>query len=121
MKLYSRWDDTNKIVSANKEDINLKIKIGSKKALLNNQEVILDEPAYISNGRTMVPVRFIGENFNYDVSWLEGTRQVILTKSNKPKDSDKSTEGITVIIDGKVSELSKYVKTGINEFTKEEL
>jgi len=36
----------------------------------------IDTSIFINNGRTMVPVRFIGENFGFEVTWKDG--EVIL-------------------------------------------
>ena len=46
-------------------------------------------------------------------------KTVTLNKYAAPVEINSKGEGISVIIDGKVSDLSKYARTGINEFTKE--
>ena len=54
-------------------------------AKVNNKEVLIDPanalvtPKIIQN-RTMVPVRFIAENFNANIDWNEKERKVVLTK-----------------------------------------
>ncbi len=42
-----------------------------------------DIPAYITNGRTMVPVRLISETLGASVEWLGETRQVRITLSGR--------------------------------------
>ncbi|MBM7563480.1 N-acetylmuramoyl-L-alanine amidase [Paenibacillus sacheonensis] len=50
--------------------------IGSKKAVVNDQEITLDAPAMISKNMTYVPLRFVGEQFGLDVDWDADTRSV---------------------------------------------
>ncbi len=50
--------------------------IGSSKAFVNGEEIGLDSPPVIIDGRTMVPVRFISEVFGYDVDWNAETKTV---------------------------------------------
>lgn len=42
-----------------------------------------DIPAYITNGRTMVPVRLIAETLGATVEWLGTTRQVRITRAGR--------------------------------------
>jgi Leucine-rich repeat (LRR) protein len=48
-------------------------------ALVNNTPQTLDVPPMIIEGRTMVPIRFIGEAFGAQVDWLEEIRTVVIT------------------------------------------
>lgn len=57
----------------------IKIKIGSKEAVVDGNITSLDVPPVLKNGRTMVPVRFIGEAFGADFAWDEKTRKVTYT------------------------------------------
>lgn len=116
-----KWDDISKTVYANKEGTKLDIKIGDKKALLNGQKVDMDESAYISNGRTMIPVRFIGENLNYTVNWNNASREVVLTSNDYNQNNEVVGEGITVIVDGKVSDLSNDAKLVMTEYNDEKI
>ena len=52
--------------------------IDEKKAYINGMEYILDSPPKILNGRTLVPVRFIGEAIGKNVSWSSKDRTVII-------------------------------------------
>lgn len=45
------------------------LKISSNKATKNGTVVILDAPARVISGRTMVPLRFIGESLGAEVKW----------------------------------------------------
>lgn len=52
-----------------KEKLNIGLKINSKTVILNGQIKMIDEPAFVENGRTLVPLRFIGEALGADVNW----------------------------------------------------
>lgn len=61
----------------------LEVTIGSENMYVSEGGVTkaaLDAPAYIENGRTMVPIRVISENFGAKVSWDEVSRQVTIKK-----------------------------------------
>lgn len=47
----------------------ISMKINSKTALVNGRELQMDVPATIENGRTIVPLRFISENFKCKVKF----------------------------------------------------
>ena len=63
------WDANTKEVKAVSENNEIILKIGSKEASVNGKKVMLDVPAQIKDGRTLVPLRFISENFGYKVDF----------------------------------------------------
>lgn len=56
----------------------VKLTIDSDNANINGVSLSLDSPAYIANGRTMVPLRFIAESFDCTVDYFDDT--VTVTK-----------------------------------------
>jgi len=48
---------------------------------VGGRTVKLDVPPTITNGRTLVPLRFVAENLGLTVSWDEVTRTVTLIKT----------------------------------------
>ncbi len=48
----------------------IELQIGSPSAYINGQRVSLDAPPFIESGRTLVPLRFIGEAFGAKVDWI---------------------------------------------------
>jgi C1A family cysteine protease len=56
--------------------------IGKNNALIDGNEVILDQPPIIDQvtWRTLVPLRFIAENAGYGVQWIENEQKIILSK-----------------------------------------
>lgn len=62
----------------------IQLTIGSKKAYVNFKEVVLDQPPIIENGRTLVPLRFIGEALGAFVDWnpADNTVSFVLEDNN---------------------------------------
>ena len=75
------WIGEEQKVLITKDDLKIEIYIGSEKAYVNGEEVILDSPAFIENDRTYTPVRFIAETLGVTVDWDEAAQQVIITKA----------------------------------------
>lgn len=80
------WDNIAQMLTATKEDPTLieffghkqiELKLGDSKALLNGEkEVKLAAPARKVNGTVMVPLRFVAEALDAQVSWDAKTRTV---------------------------------------------
>lgn len=73
------WDQNLMQVTGMKEDRKIVLTIGEKIAYINEKPIALDVPGMILNGRTMVPVRFIAESLDADVSW-DGFENTVLIK-----------------------------------------
>lgn len=72
------WNGEESLVTVKKNESEIKIKIGEKTALVNDEERTLDVAAKIVNGRTYVPMRFIAEALNMKVEWDDEEKTVIL-------------------------------------------
>ena len=77
------WDSYTRTITATKGDTNVQLGIGKPRALINGKVAILDAPAMIRNGSTMVPLRFVSEALGADVKWIEATQMVTITTANK--------------------------------------
>ena len=55
--------------------------IGSGTFFVNGQNKTLEVPPVIADGRTLVPVRAIGESFGCNVGWNQETRLVTVTEN----------------------------------------
>lgn len=75
-----KWNEAQRSVIIEKDDIKIVIYIDSDKAIVNNKTVTLDSPAFIENDRTYLPLRFVSENLGADVEWIEKTQEVIITR-----------------------------------------
>ncbi|MGQ9557508.1 MAG: stalk domain-containing protein [Desulfurispora sp.] len=67
------WEEATQTVTATKDDVVIKLTIGSNKASKNGQEVVLDVPAKKVNNRTLVPLRFVSEALGAKVGWDAAT------------------------------------------------
>ncbi|WP_017755171.1 stalk domain-containing protein [Calidifontibacillus oryziterrae] len=72
------WDQTKKEVTAIKGDTTVWLKANSLQAKINDIPTEIDVPVQIKEGRTMIPLRFIGEAFGANVQWENTTKQVFI-------------------------------------------
>lgn len=82
MGLEINWDDENKIAQGTRDENSIVFTIDSNVALVNNEEKSLDIPADIINGRTMIPLRFLSENMDYNVVWIGESNLILISKSD---------------------------------------
>lgn len=72
-----RWFPEEKAVLIIKETLQIYLRINDVHVSANqDRDFILDVPATIVNGRTMVPLRFIAETLGAEVYWNEKSRTV---------------------------------------------
>jgi len=57
--------------------------IDSKTAFIDAKPVLLDVPATILNGRTLVPIRFVSESLGATVKWNQDTQEVTVALDGK--------------------------------------
>ncbi len=74
-----QWDPVLRIVTIVFNDTKIILQIGNKFASVNGKKVVLDSPPQIINGRTMVPIRFVAESFNANVTWDDATKTITIT------------------------------------------
>lgn len=58
----------------------IKLEIENKNATINDQKAVLDVPAKLINGRTMVPIRFISESFGCKVNWDAKAKEITIIR-----------------------------------------
>ncbi len=73
------WNDLEQKVTIVSGDITVELIINSDIAKVNGEEKKLDTPAITVNGRTMVPLRFVGEALNKSVEYIELTEQILIS------------------------------------------
>lgn len=82
------WDSRTKTVTAENEEVIIKLVIGQKTADVHYKDIgiswlgELDVPAQIINGRTLVPLRFVSEALGATVNW-DGTAKTVTIFSDK--------------------------------------
>ena len=72
------WSEADQSVTIVEGDTTVVIYIGQAFALVNGEPVQLDAPAFIENGRTFLPVRFIAEALGATVTWNEAAQAVTI-------------------------------------------
>ena len=86
------WDPVTQTITASKQPTTLELILDSNIALVNGKEVELDVPAQIKNDRTFVPLRFISEVLNGEVTWDEEHQTVNIKTPKKADASESNTE-----------------------------
>jgi len=72
------WEPHTRTVTAVQGTIEVVVVIDVKGAVINGELAPLDVPPRIVDGRTMVPLRLIAENFGVQVGWEDGTSTISL-------------------------------------------
>ncbi len=78
------WDETTKTVTLTRDDITVTIVIGSSDISVVKDgvtsTVTADVPAFIQDGRTVLPFRAVGEAFGAEVDYDQATQSVTYTQ-----------------------------------------
>lgn len=73
------WDGNSQKVTLNYYSDKIELNIDKTRAYINGSSKTLDVAPRIINDRTMLPIRFISENFGCDVDW-DGNTQTVTIK-----------------------------------------
>lgn len=76
-----KWDAETRTVTVSKGDKTVQLTVGSNVALVNGQEISLDVPASIIQGRTLVPARFLANALGAKVDWVPIGQIVVINAS----------------------------------------
>ena len=74
------WNGATKTIISVKDDTQITMKINEKKLVKNGESIVLDVPAQLVNGRTMVPARAVAEAFDCTVEWDGNTKTIQIMK-----------------------------------------
>ena len=77
------WNESTRTVTITKDDTNIVLLIDSATAYVNGEAVKMDASAFIADGRTFTPARFVAENLGAQVEWDEATKTVTIIKYAK--------------------------------------
>jgi ABC-type Fe3+-hydroxamate transport system substrate-binding protein len=86
-------DSKSKKIVAKRNKTTVELTIGSNKATVNGKSVTLSTAVIEKNGRTLVPLRFLGEAFGLWVNWSDSTK----TASIETKRTIKHAMGETTL------------------------
>lgn len=111
------WDgETNTAVLKLGNDV-ISLVIGSDTAFFNEEENTLDVAPKIINNRTMLPIRFIAEEFNFNVDWDGNTQTITISKDIETK-TDATKSGKTLVVyysaSGSTEKVANYIKDAAN-------
>ena len=73
------WDDRLKTVNISGRNKVVSMKIGEKEILVNKTKQNIDVPAIIVSGRTMLPLRTVGEIIGAEVGWNEKDKRIAVS------------------------------------------
>ncbi len=76
------WQARTGVVTGLASGRSIQLTMGQKKALVNEQVVLLDGAPYVNDGRTMIPVSFLQKALNVAVQFDAATGHLLIT-SNK--------------------------------------
>lgn len=75
------WVKETKTITLDYPDVNIVLQIGNPTAEINGRaETLLAAPELTENGFTMVPLRFISENFGAEVGYDNTTKRITVVK-----------------------------------------
>ena len=82
------WKDDEKSVTFSYEDKEVKLYAGYRYAFINGEKTPIENSIVLKNDRTLAPIRFIAELFDFKVEWNEEFYIADLTKHNLEVDED---------------------------------
>ena len=89
------WNEENQEVTLKYGSDTIRLTIDSNEAYLNDETKTLDVAPAIINDRTMLPIRFVAESFNFNVEWNESSQEVTIKKSAVTETPQQPTENNT--------------------------
>lgn len=79
------WDNDNRLVTVNSKGKTIELPIDSKTIKIDGQDVSIDQAAIIKGDRTFVPIRFIAENLDMVVNYINDTREIEISSFEDKK------------------------------------
>jgi len=78
MGAFVEWNPGTQTVTATRANSTVKLQIGSNNAWVDGSSTMMDAPARLMSGRTMVPLRFLSEALGASVNWYAQTQTVAI-------------------------------------------
>lgn len=86
------WEEGKNGCTINKDSKNIQITFGSNEFVVDGKTVTYDAPIEVTHDRTMVPVRFVSEEFGCDVYWNQTNSAVVIAPAENPWVADRKAE-----------------------------
>ncbi len=106
------WNGKEESITLRRGTDKMKLVLNSSEALVNGQTVFLDVPAINHKGRTMVPIRFVIENFDLEIEFEDKTRTITIYS----KQGNEAMEEDAYEDDDVYEEEAPLQKGSINDF-----
>ena len=84
------WDNDNRLVTVNSKGKNIELPIDSKTIKIDGKDVNIDQAAIIKGDRTFVPIRFIAENLDMVVNYINDTREIEISSFEDKKSENNA-------------------------------
>ncbi|WP_346835951.1 copper amine oxidase N-terminal domain-containing protein [Paenibacillus polymyxa] len=86
-----QWDNNSQSALLTKGKDQIKLTANKKEAFKNNKAIQVDVPVQVTQGRILVPIRFVSENFGYKASY-EKLRSILFIQDSNYKVDQESLE-----------------------------
>ena len=93
---FVQWNGGSRSIDAQKGTTQIRLVIGDTNATVNGTIRTLEVPAQITNGATMVPLRFVSEAMGANVQWNAANRLVAIS-SDGTMDGNEVIEASSVV------------------------
>ena len=93
------WDNDNRLVTVNSKGKTIELPIDSKTIKIDGKDVNIDQAAIIKGDRTFVPIRFIAENLDMVVNYINDTREIEISSFEDKKIENNAD--LTQVLDEK--------------------
>ncbi|MTV48361.1 hypothetical protein GJ688_05115 [Heliobacillus mobilis] len=104
------WDGPTQTVAGIKKGKIVVLRIGVLKALVNDQQVSVDPPPQLINGRTYVPLRFVSESLGANVGWDGVNQKVTITSTTEPTTEQLASNDDQTVSNDNNQDLSFFFK-----------
>lgn len=91
-----QWKDDEKSVTFSYDGKEVKLYAGYKYAFVNGEKIPVSNNIVLKNGRTLAPIRFISEMFDFTVNWSDTFYIVDLSKENIEVDESLKEKDYTI-------------------------
>lgn len=78
MNLKTEWDKVNRIATFSTEGVKIEVTIGSNIIYVNREPVEMDTIAIIKDNRTFIPIRYLAEALNVELSWNPISKTIMI-------------------------------------------
>ncbi|QWU14581.1 N-acetylmuramoyl-L-alanine amidase [Paenibacillus sophorae] len=86
------WNQNAKTVTISQQGKVISLVVGQKTAIVDGNEVPLNEAPVLRNDTSLVPIRFISEQFGLKVEWDNKEKTVTITTPQTSADDSSSTD-----------------------------